>query len=97
MHTLLTRPELWEIFNPLGLAKNFTSNELWSKAQTFAIQWTQYCQTCGYTAPEVTRLFGSKTPINSYGEAAFECTQIIVMANNRNVRRLNGGLLCIEH
>ena len=97
MRNVLTRPEFWDCYNPLGLSKNCTSDELWSKAQAFAIQWTQHCQNCGYTAPEVTRSFGSKAPTNSYGEAAFECAQIIVMANSRNLRRLNGGLLCTEH
>ena len=97
MCNVLTRPEFWDCYNPLGLAENFTAEDLWSKAQAFAIQWARYCQTCGYTAPEVARFFESKKPINSYGEAAFECAQIIVQAHSRHIRRINGGLLCSEH
>ena len=89
MHTL-SRLKLLD-YNPPELAENCTSDELWSNAQAFTIQFTKFCQTCGYTAPEIVRLFGSKKPVTSYAEAAFECAQIIVKAQNHHVRRLNGG------
>jgi hypothetical protein len=77
-------------YNPPEPAENFTKDELWSNAQAFTIQFTKFCQTCGYTAPEVVRLFGSKAPVTSYSEAAFECAQVIVNAKNNHVRKLNG-------
>lgn len=97
MRNVLTRPEFWDCYNLLGLAENFTNDDLWNRAQDFAAQWTRYYQTCGYIAPEVTRFFESKKYVSSYGEATFECAQIIVQAHSRHVRRINGGLLCKEH
>ena len=60
MDTILTRQEFDEHTNKLNLNKNFPDENLWRNAQAFTIQFTKFCQTCGYTAPEVVRLFGSK-------------------------------------
>ena len=96
MDTILTRQEFDEHTNKLNLNKNFPDENLWRNAQAFTIQFTKFCQTCGYTAPEVVRLFGSKTPVTSYAEAAFVCAQILVSASNHE-RCINGGLLCTGH
>ena len=96
MSNTLTRPKFNYYFNQLEINQNFPDENLWRNAQAFTIQFTKFCQTCGYTAPEVVRLFGSKTPVTSYAEAAFVCAQILV--NGRHHERcINGGLLCTEH
>ena len=96
MSNTLTRPKFNDYFNQLEINQNFPDENLWRNAQAFTIQFTKFCQTCGYTAPEVVRLFGSKTPVTSYAEAAFVCAQILV--NGRHHERcINGGLLCTEH
>jgi hypothetical protein len=96
MSNTLTRPKFNDYFNQLEINQNFPDENLWRNAQAFTIQFTKFCQTCGYTAPEVVRLFGSKTPVTSYAEAAFVCAQILVNASHHE-RRINGGLLCTEH
>ena len=96
MSNTLTRPKFNDYFNQLEINQNFPDENMWRNAQAFTIQFTKFCQTCGYTAPEVVRLFGSKTPVTSYAEAAFVCAQILV--NGRHHERcINGGLLCTEH
>jgi hypothetical protein len=94
MSNALTRPKIRDCFNQLDLNRNLPDEDLWSQGQSLAIQFTKFCQTCGYTAPEVVRLFGSKKPVTSYAEAAFECAQIIV---NHHAQCNSGGLLCTEH
>ena len=96
MSNTLTRPKFNDYFNQLEINQNFPDENLWRNAQAFTIQFTKFCQTCGYTAPEVVRLFGSKTPVTSYAEAAFVCAQILVSASNHE-RCINGGLLCTGH
>jgi hypothetical protein len=80
----------------LDLNKSLADEDQWRNAQAFTIQFTKFCQTCGYTAPEIIRLFGSKTPITSYAEAAFVCAQILINASHYE-QCINGGLLCTEH
>jgi hypothetical protein len=96
MSNALTRPKFNDQLNQLQINQNLPDENLWRNAQAFTIQFTKFCQTCGYTAPEVVRLFGSKTPVTSYAEAAFVCAQILVNASHHE-RRINGGLLCTEH
>ena len=96
MSNALTRPKFNNQLNQLQINQNLPDENLWRNAQAFTIQFTKFCQTCGYTAPEVVRLFGSKTSVTSYAEAAFVCAQILVNASHHE-RRINGGLLCTEH
>ena len=96
MSNALTRPKFNDQLNQLQINQNLPDENLWRNAQAFTIQFTKFCQTCGYTAPEVVRLFGSKTSVTSYAEAAFVCAQILVNASHHE-RRINGGLLCTEH